>query len=1559
MFVRWIYKIWRAIWFTILTLLLVAVLGSGIALISLQQKPVKKFLAHRLENVFNANYQGKITIGELGGYLPFNIQVQNVKLTYPSADSLTRKQPIFQCDTISFSVNLWELLSRQIRVTSFNLRDPEIHFKSQDDSTYTIREALKRVKPGQRKPSLIFKDLNIYAPVISIKRGTVTIDRLHNVSDEILLPKPIKLDSLNMRVFLELNSDQRFLDIDRFDANVPQTIAGKIDITGQVFNDSRYLEFNQFKIKTSQSHLVLNGEVDGVDMYASKLSQQFHNARYKISVDSTEIYPSEFADIFPQIPLLTVPIKVNLRSEGDISQFNINKLDLVFDKSELNLYGKLNNLNSKKYFGYDLNVNKIHMLTEDLKMLTHNSLTNFKDWDNITAKGTVRGNIDSVDVKTDLKFPKGQIHINGSSSLKAPYVYKANLKSRDLTLDQFKTLDSTKGYLNIDASMKGQGLSLRNAAVNFTADLYDSKINDVTVNKMNMNVSIQNGFLEPSFTFYSGGSKLTGNGWIDLLGSEPIFKFDGSGEGVDLAEFFPKIGLSNTNLNFKFKTNLQGGSLDRLYGRASMDISRSIVGKDTLRPHQFYIDLNSPDKKQRSLRFTSSIMDFILQGHVEPSRLYQMGRYWTEYFKKHINSEIKFQAQDTSNFAVNSKVNVPSDTLNFGVSLQLKDVALLRHYFTKIPFIKTKGRLKANVKADSQRLLITGGLNDPTTDINKIRVNDSQLMITASFNHSQDFKQFANLDVSAKIDSLSMRDLSFAGLDMEFSMKNDSIKTSGNIGTIGKNASLKMKLAAEVLDTAIVLNVNQFNLGNNEYQWENKGKPGLIFDKSHKVNFQNFDFVNGTQKINLVGAFSSDKSDSVIYSLQNINLQRVSDLINGRINFEGTLNASFYTKSLSKLPQIQGNIFVDRFALDNRPVGDFKFHSKFNPVEKRFDTEISVKADTSKYHDYYVRNDSVATDIQMKGYFQPPDAAANADTLYDFNINFKQIDMWVLRYIIPGIFNKLEGPANGKGYIAGNTKNYNFHAHFNVDDVHAVPVFMNSNFYLTGPVDLDRYKGVTIDSVRIHDNQGGTGLLYGNVDLNNFQVRKKLNLTLDLNRLKFLNNDFNPDVPFYGDVIGTGEVRLTGSNLNPFLQTVTPLQTSSSSVLSIPLLDETSVQDQSKSIEFVKEFSTAGKKGTKSGSGTSQSQGQQKQAEQVSPSQESFTELFQLDLQFSAPDNSTVKFIFDPVTGEVLTAQGGGNVNITLQDQNLQMFGQFNITGGNYLFVGGGVFSRKFYLENGGNIIWEGDPKNPRINVTSVYRARPNIKPITNEDRRVPINLILKLTGNIKSVQNQFYFQFPNSPDVTQSSTILSLLNSEDQKLLQATSLLLTGSFSNVNIQNGSESQRLGTNLQSKVTQVGLSQLLSNQINTLLNSSLSDLNIDLNMTGFDQADLGIALRLFNDRLVLRREGVIGGGPQYDNIGDLGAEYQINPSLSVEVFHRQDPTLSSSYAVGTTTPLPSVNGVGLKYQVQFNTWKELPKKIARSIISIFKKKKKAKTNAPADTTTVKSQAEKRD
>ena len=303
-----------------------------------------------------------------------------------------------------------------------------------------------------------------------------------------------------------------------------------------------------------------------------------------------------------------------------------------------------------------------------------------------------------------------------------------------------------------------------------------------------------------------------------------------------------------------------------------------------------------------------------------------------------------------------------------------------------------------------------------------------------------------------------------------------------------------------------------------------------------------------------------------------------------------------------------------------------------------------------------------------------------------------------------------------------------------------------------------------------------------------------------------------------------------------------------------------------------------------------------------------------------------------------------------LQDQDVSMFGRFNIQGGNYQFVSGDIFTRRFSLQEGGSISWQGDLIDANLDITAVYRARPDISALQaasgggaqqqqqQPGQRVPVELVLQIGGTITAIENEFFFRLPSgiegSSDPTIATQINNLNQNEDEKLIQATSILLSGNFipssqaQGLSFTEGISGTAAVVN--PLITSQVINPLLSNQINSLLRSDIT-FDIDVNLNAFNEVDLGVALRLFDDRVILRREGQITG--EQSEIGDLGATYRINRTFSLTAFHRQDPTLANTGAA-ETRQTQEMNGLGLEAQMQFNTWQSFRNRLSNAVRSLF-------------------------
>ncbi|MDR8390401.1 translocation/assembly module TamB [Aliifodinibius sp. S!AR15-10] len=1559
MVLRWIHNIWKYFWRIILVLLLVILLVGGGLFGILQLDSSKNYVANQIEQRFNSRFNGKLAIGNLQGLMPFRFELTDVSLmaaapgdsTYNAATA----DSVITIKKLNTQIDLWSLLQNKISIVDFQLQHPEVRFLSDIDNSYTLSKALQ---PREKHPETErqlgdswIQQVEIIAPLLTIQNGSVYVDRFHGDTGDLDIPEPFQSDSISTTMFLELSEIQRFLDFESFSGDLHNMNIDNVRFSGQIYNDSRYLEFNAFNITTPQSELTVSGQIDGINLESDSVRQQLPDARYNLDINSEKFVFDEFATLVPSVPDIKEPLDFSIDAEGILDSLQLNRFELGIGESYLSINGLMKKLKNLEEMNYRFDLQDLALRKRDLEVITGPlNQAQFQVFESLRMKGKVAGTPDSLDMDLNIDSPSGAIGVKGYTQLRSPFRYSGSLSGKNIDISPFLAQNIDTTNINLDASFNGIGHDLSKDLLNFSASLYSSSIDSISIEEMSFDATLVEGFLEHSYRYRTGNERLNGQGWIDFDRDETQYALKGEASDLDLSRYFRFDPVPQTRLNLDYNVELQGLQADRVQGRANLDVKPSAIGADTVNAHQIYMDLDSPDLQSRTFRLTSTLFDMTLRGDIKPTNMYRQVNYWSRYIGDRIRHEIMLDSlASEENYET---AGATPESIALEGELVTKDLELIRHYWPDLPRIVSNSTLNFDFRADDNRLLLTADSRTDTLIYNMNEAFGATARLTASFRHDQSLKEFSNIDFQASVDTLHTELVNVDSARFDISLNQDSLFFSSSIANISNEARSEFQVTSTLSDSAMKMKIENFYLGNNQYAWQNELIPTITLERSGNVLFQDFRFQNQNEFIEIRGDITPSRQDSLMFVMRDVNLQRISDLIDGRVGFSGTMNGTLTTRSLMSRPSIQGNMQVGQLKIDDRMVGDARFESQFDPQKNRFNTSIDIVTDSTKYDDYLSQNDGVGQSLHLDGYFVPPNPQAPRDTVFYFDADFKEIDMWIVPHIAPKVFQVVEGVASGNGYITGNMDDYDFNLDFQVQNAFAKPEFLNTNYFLNGHVVFDRQDWLVLDSLNVTDTKGGRGMVHGNVDINDFKPITYTDITLEMDRLHFLNNSYDPDVPFYGSLSGTGALRVTGPNNDMFLRTLSPIEVTQDSRLSIPLLEETELNENVKFIQFVEEFNPkqkgtdASEENDRGGAGQSINQ----MLENLT-----FSERFNLDLQFNANNPMTVELIFDQVTKEVLTAQGTGQVRLTMEEENVQMFGRYNIASGRYMFVGGEIFTRPLELEKGGAIIWEGEPDNARLDINAIYNARPSIAPLMGtadnsqgdiNGQRVPIDLVVEITGTITSVENNYYFRVPNTFDISSNSTLTAQINElnrdEQQKLIQATSILLTGNF--ISYQNTNEAYsnigqsftRRSTYLNPLLSSQVISPLLSNQINALLNSDVSRFDIDFSLNAYNEIDLGVALRLYNDRLILRREGMITGSENQatltERIGDLNATYRINRSLSVMAFHRQDQTL------GSVTPTPgagsTVDGIGLEAQVKFNTWKQFFRQIKNTIFGIF-------------------------
>jgi translocation and assembly module TamB len=1475
----------------------------------LQSSWGKSWIATKIQDSYNNQLKSNLHIGSIEGRLPIRFILNDVMVSLEVDPS--RVDTIARIGRVELSLRFWDLLYGQIQLTGLKIQDPFIRFEILPDSTLNLARAFEPKMPSGI-PSKVFlpENLDIYAPLISVHNGTILFGNqiAGRTWGKIILPASV--DSVEARFFVELNQEQRFVDIVTLSARSRDNWIERVEISGQLFSDARFTELKRFKLQTDKSMVMADITLEGPDINKKEWSDSLDTAQLKFSIKDTRIHPDDASPWTQKFPGLRNAAEIELEGRGTISELDLDFLEIMHNESHLVMSGNVKNVLSDVPITFSADVTTLKADFNDLTVFLPDVDTEVvRAISETQLRGLATGTLDSVSVDMVARSPAGDLAVVGGLNWTDAKSYRATLSSSDLNLGAWSTLKIADTRLNISTFIEGNGFD-KSANLAMISTLLGSRVRGIGVDTLRVVAGLNKSELTSRILLVSEAGRVTANGNAILFVNKPEYHLTGTVAGLNMASFRSDSLFPDTDLTAEFSLDLFGAGINDLYGRISLDGMESTVAGRLYPPIQAYADLSETTGRSRSFRLTSSFLDAVVTGNLIPQNIQRQFDYWVNEIKHQVEDEI-LRAENTS---LRTWVREPSESVSLQYNLSIKQIQTLRRLLPRLPDFETSARIEGTVLADRERMLLDVSVVDDSVRVDDIMASNVNLRLTMALQHGQELGESGNVQMVSSLGSLQIGQFNLENIQTRASLLNDTIFVAQTIAAIGEGARSSYTIQASLRDTSISVEFPTFFLGNNQYSWRASGIPQLFILPGKKIDFADFKFENANQSLMLKGIYSEDPADMLVLDLVDVDLKSISDLVKVRFDFEGVVNGLLQTRSLRTQTNIEGHLEIDAFAINDRVVGDIKLDSEYNPSLRRFDTIINVKTDSLKYAEYFDRNNGIGQDIELVGYLAPRNLNPDLDHLFNFDVTLNEVDLWVIRFLLLDVFTKVEGKATGFGNIRGDAGNIVYDASFTLEDAEVTPIFLNTNYVLNGDITFRNEDGLVFNNVRVNDDKRGTGVLSGSVDMNDFQPEKYLDLRLRLNRLEFLNNSYNPDVPFYGRVSGSGDIRLFGPTNKIFLQTLRPITVTPNSKLILPLLDEGNINQQTNFIKFVNEFfeKNIPIQDRPTADGVA-----------VTPQARNFFDVFQLDLQFNMPQDAAIEFIFDPVTNEYLTTRGTGSVRITLESGNLGMFGTFDIDRGEYNFVGGDIFSKKFKIRQGGQVIWDGLAQDPRIEVTAFFTARPNLSPLgTGRDVRVPIDLILSLNGRMGSLENEFYFAYPASNfDQSLTAAELSILNGEDQKLLQATSLLITGNFLPVN--TGGQTD---VNIQNKMTQAGIGQLLSSQINYLLNSSLSNFDFDLNLTGFDQADLGIGLRLFDDRLELRRDGTIVG--DQTNIGDLAATYRINRFFSVEIFHRQD--INSTRGLSQEGTVDRVNGIGLQYQVEFSTWKKFLSDIWRAL-----------------------------
>ncbi len=536
----------------------------------------------------------------------------------------------------------------------------------------------------------------------------------------------------------------------------------------------------------------------------------------------------------------------------------------------------------------------------------------------------------------------------------------------------------------------------------------------------------------------------------------------------------------------------------------------------------------------------------------------------------------------------------------------------------------------------------------------------------------------------------------------------------------------------------------------------------------------------------------------------------------------------------------------------------------------------------------------------------------NNERRLDIAANLTDFDLEPFSPLGDGVISNIRGKVSGFAKITGNVANPSINGTLSLTDAGIGIPYLNVD-YDFAPYSRVRLFDQTFyfENIELSDvAEGTTATLDGTINHTAFGDWS-LDLDVDTknNRFMILNTGFDEEALYYGTgfINGTGSIYGSTDALTIAVDATTARGTS----LKIPLSDVTSVGDYS-FINFIEKGST-----------------ESFEEQRVLKDYQGLEMAFDL----AVTPEAEVEIVVDQSTGSSLKGTGEGILLIEINTNGkFNMYGEFVAVTGEYNFKYGGVIDKKFQVRPGGTILWERDPLAAQLNLEAVYALNANPAPLLDNQgysSRIPTEVVVRLDGELESPNINFDIDFPGTNSVVQSE-LEYRLQDPTVKERNAFFLLAQGTF--VNEQTGINQQAVTGNLIQTASGL-LNQILAgdnDKFNLGLSYEQGYLDTSADIQTENRIGVTVSTQISDRILVNGRVGVpVGGVSESVVAGDVEVQVLLNEegTLSAKIFNRENQIQQFlAERQGYT------QGVGLSYQVDFGSFKELMQRV-------FKKKEK--------------------
>tara|TARA_R110002050_G_scaffold221792_2_gene357664 strand:- start:28932 stop:33419 length:4488 start_codon:yes stop_codon:yes gene_type:complete len=1040
--------------------------------------------------------------------------------------------------------------------------------------------------------------------------------------------------------------------------------------------------------------------------------------------------------------------------------------------------------------------------------------------------------------------------------------YKGGIKTTNFDLASMTNLPEIFGKTSIDVEVVGDHLDFENMDLKLKGKATKFDFKGYTYTNLTTDLTIKDEKISGVLSVLDTNLNLQFDGSISLHQSEPIYQFSAKIDHLRPNQLHLLDRDSSASLSTEVIFNFQGNSLDNIIGRAGLHNFEfsEYDEKVELKTVDF---LGFTSGKDKTLSLHSDNIDLQITGQFYLEELLQSLNHVVYKWLPSIYKGSQLKPQSVENF----RLVLHAHRFSGFSSIFLPQITFKNDLNLELGFNSEIEKIDLIVKSSNMNLM---GQEMKGMDVNAILTTDT-------------FQLHSNIENVLFTDSNYIENVSIKSEahenNVQTMVKWDNLVTDNqNSGEVKFDLNFMdpNNFSIEFLDSWVVVNDTLWDLHDSS----------KITKSFKEYSFKNIALSQNEQDFMINGFISEDPQKELRIEVDSFNLRHLNPVFKKfKINLTGKLNGTTTIKDFYNEFQLHSDLKFSDLTFNHQTIGNGLIKSTWDTELEKFDVDVGFL------------NKNFNT-IGLTGAYYPKKRKEKLDLLLSLDhFPVKIIEPFFLEYI-----DDISGTISGKSTITGTFKEPKFKGDFTLNEVETRVVYLNEKLFTSNQSFFIRPNLIGADAVLITDSdkkkaQVNFSLFHSNFEDINFDLA-----ITSLDVFRAFNTTSADNEYFYGTVhLNPGSTIGMESDYQGNINLVANVVTGPETQVVIPFFEDDEVTKR-EYIYFVSNKTDSSKI-------------------EVSTKNDEATD-FTMDMAMELSENAEIQLIFDEFTNDKIQARGAGNITVKIdKNEDFSIYGNYEISEGFYLFTFSKVISKKFDINKGSRLTWNGDPYKGQADIQAAYNVRTTLLELgitgtydsTELTKRVPVEVLLTMTGNYMDPLLSFSFTLP--PKYTEIETLLNNLD-EGERNKQVFALLILNKFlpiTGASVSSGSS-----------LVATNSSELLSNQLSSWLSKISNDFDFGFRYNPgdditADEVEVALSTQIFNDRILIETNVGISSNTSASStnsntiVGEFTISYKINKKGNIvgKVFNRSNE-LNPVYQNYS----PYTQGIGIAYSEPF-------------------------------------------